>query len=257
MSDLWPEPVPGAPYTSRSLAQLALGVAARHISDFARGLVPTGRHRITYDGMLLADALRLHQLAQNVLDAAIVLEREDGTSWDEIADTMHVTPTVAKDRWQPAEQRWHDHVELAATPGHHHELPGTLTDRPEDIARQLDDWVTHHREPRDPIHGDHPVTDTLETMHPMLELLHLRGQQDRLRQTHPEPPPQLLASILEREAIVHAALADHPDTGAPEHTDDTAQARAYAAQLRNQAAAEPPTSHDQPEERSRERPSDP
>lgn len=206
-TELWPEPVPGAPYTSRSLAQLALGVAARVASDFARSMVPTGRRRAAYDGVLLADALSLCAHAERILEAAVVVERADGTAWEEIADSLGVTPSTAQERWQPAAQRWQDQVEIASMPGHAaDDLPGVLADRPGHLAHQLDEWVLRHRELIDPIDGEHPVTDVLEPMNPLLELLHLRGQLQRLRDSDVEPSPGVLSSLIEREAIVQAAL---------------------------------------------------
>jgi hypothetical protein len=231
MSTLWPDPVPGAPYTARSLAQLALGVAAREASDYARSLVPTGARRATYDGTLLAGAVRLQELAQRVLECAIAVEREDGTDWGEIDDQLG-----GKVDARAVEQRWRDQLARAGAPGDvDDELPGVLLDDPVAVARRLDDWVLRHRESLDPIDGEHPVTDTLESMHPMLELMHLQEQQRRLAQDGCDPSAERLAALLEREALVHDALAASDPAAAAEHRDGAAGARARASELRGQA----------------------
>lgn len=243
MSDLWPDPVPGAPCTALSLAQLALGHAAREVSDFARNMVPTGRDRIAYDGAVLDGARRLRDLTDRVLAAAVLVEREDGTGWDEIADTLHTTRTEAHHQWSPVVDQWHDQILRADTPRptdqHEPDPPPTaLLNPPEHLAHQLDDWVLRHREPLDPDHGPHPVTDTLHRMHPALELLHLRDQRNRLHHTQPTDTTAL-AVIAERAALLHDALATNPHNPAPEHTADAARARTHAAQLRAHAVPDP------------------
>lgn len=230
--DLWPDPVPGAPYTVRSLALLALGDAARRTSDFARSLVPTGPGHRALDGVVISDAIQLQALVEHVVIAAVVAEREDGTDWAEIADALGVTPAAAEETWTPIVAGWHDDVEQATEPGHHHDLPDVLTHPPDGTAGQLDDWVVRHREPIDPVDGEHPVTDTLRLMHPMLELLHLQHRKQRLRDRYGDPPPTLLVPILEREADVHAALAADARTTTSGHAQDAERARIQATALR-------------------------
>jgi hypothetical protein len=240
MSDLWPDPVAGAPYTSLSLAHLALGSVAREASDFARGLVPTGAGRGGYDGALLADALRIAEFAEQVLAAAVVVEREDGTTWEEIGAVLGVTRSSAHKRWQPVAQRWNEQMERAAVRGRVDDegLPEVLADPPGLVARRLDEWVVRHREPGDPIAGEHPVSDALERMNPLRELLHLDGVRRQLWASYEgTPPPALLAPLAEREAELEEALAKAaPSNDAGEHAAAAAKARAYAAQLRGQAA---------------------
>lgn len=133
MSTMWPDPVPGAPYTSRSLVQMALAVAAREASDYARSMVPTGPRRAAYDGTLLAGAVRLQELAQRVLELAVVVEREDGTEWDEIDEQLGPDADV-----RGLEQRWRDQVGRAAVPGcADDDLPEVLLDDPADPLAAL------------------------------------------------------------------------------------------------------------------------
>jgi hypothetical protein len=218
MDHLLSQPAPGAPLTSRALAHLALGVAARETSDFARGLVPTGPARSGYDGALLADAVRIAELAQRVLAAAVVVERADGTTWEEIGEALGITRQSAHKRWQPTVAAWDDQLEQASTPG-----PGAEDDPvaraagPTLVAAELDEWVVRHREPRDPIEGEHPVSEVLELMDPLRELLHLAGVRRQLSALHDgQPPAAALARLLEREAVLEeavAAAATVDDTG--------------------------------------------
>jgi hypothetical protein len=219
MADPWPDPVPGAPYTSCSMAALVLGAAARLASDFARGMVPTGPRVGPYDGLVLADALQLAELVRHVVEAAVVLEREDGTSWQEITDTFanrtHPSATAEQQlesaqhtRWADVLQRWREQVELAALreiaePG---ELPDALAAPPTEIARELDAWAIRHHEAGDPDIGLQPVTAGLQEMDPLRELLHLAALRRRLAAVFPDPPGPLLAPILAREEALEAAL---------------------------------------------------
>ena len=76
----------GAPYKARSLAVLGLARSAATAADSATGLVPTGPPgRYRFPGAGLEDALGFLADAQRVVDAAIVVERLHGTSWDDIA----------------------------------------------------------------------------------------------------------------------------------------------------------------------------
>jgi hypothetical protein len=93
---------------------------------------------------------------------------------------------------------------------------------PEQVARELDDWVLRHREPLDPINGSTPVTDSIQRMHPALELMHLHAQRALLNHTGAHPPATILAAIAEREALVHDALATGSHNPPPEQADGCA-----------------------------------
>jgi hypothetical protein len=171
MGDVCPEAVAGAPLTSRATAQLTLGVAARQASDYARSMVPTGSYQDGYEGLVVADAVRLVEHARQVLAAAVVAERADGTSWEEIADVLDTTPASAQTRWQPIVSEWDAQVELAAVPGRNpHDFPDVLIDLPTLTAAELKAWVLRHHEPNDPALGEHPVHHRFERMDPWREL---------------------------------------------------------------------------------------
>lgn len=235
MADLWPEPVPGAPYTSSSMAALVLGAASRRVADYARSMVPTGPRTVPYEGSMLAGALQLAVLVQHVVEAAVVLEREDGTCWQEIADTSaaQTHPSVAprsgagedgtggeaggreqERRWAAVLQRWQSDLELAALPGcvGAGDLLDVLADPPEQVARELDEWVLrHHERGVDPDVTAAPVSDGLERMDPGRELMHLAALRRRLEVVGAHPWADQLGPILAREALVDAAL----DSSAP------------------------------------------
>lgn len=159
-----PDPPPPATFGPAAMAHLALAGAARLVSDFARGLVPTHPTRAGYGGLLTGDAVQLRRLVDDVLAAAIVAERADGVGWDQIGDALGVDPDRARERWAATVARWDADLARAAGPAHDDdELPEVLTGPPTARARELDRWATRHREPDDPISaaGPHPVTDAL------------------------------------------------------------------------------------------------
>lgn len=257
MLDLWPDPVPGAPLTSRSLAQLAMGVSARDVADHARDLVPPGKRSGGYDGALVLDALRLCQLAAQALESAVVLERDDGTPWPVLEHILDAAPAAGLTRtedqptWPDVVDTWHKQVERASSPARtpDMEFPEALADPPMDVVHRLDEWLVRHREPGDPHSGDpHSgdpicgdlISDVVEQMNPLLELMHRQGQRTRLLDfLSLTPPHEVLATILDREALLHDALAANPHYPAPENAADAAHVRAMAAELRARLPARP------------------
>lgn len=224
MDELWSDPVPGAPYTASSVATLAVGVAARQVSDFARSMVPTGPRdpaqdaRPVFDGVVLADALRLAELAAAVIDAAVVLERESGTSWEEITATVAARthpargpdpdrPRSAQQRWSAMLAQWRHDLDYAALPGMAEptDLPAVLGDRAEDTVAELDGWVVRHHEIDDPDITATPVTDRMQRMDPLRELLHLAALRRLLTGVYPDEA--VLGPLRDREALLDAVLA--------------------------------------------------
>ncbi|MCO1654101.1 hypothetical protein [Pseudonocardia humida] len=233
VSDVWPEPVEGAPLTARAAAELALAAAVREVSDFARSMVPTGSVRDRYDGLLIADARQLTALAGRALAAAVVVERTDGTPWPAVAQATGEDPRAVRARWEPAVERWETAAEQAAIP-----VAADDADDPpvatEAVIAELDAWVVRHREPHDPATGEHPVSAALGRMDPLHELLHLAAVRRRLAALHDgTSPPEQLLPLVQREADVQehlAATADAADR--QDHERAAARARTMAAHLR-------------------------
>jgi hypothetical protein len=229
-SDVWPEPVEGAPLTTRAGAELALAAALREVADLARTLVPTGPPGGAYGGALVADARRLTALAGRALAAAITVERADGTPWSDIAQATGEDPHQARTRWEPMVEQWDAAIEQAAVPAAADEQVVPLEAR----VTELDAWVVRHRDPADAAGGDQPVSTALERMDPHHELLHLAAVRRRLAALHDgsSPPAQLL-DLVEREALLEehlAATADPADRA--DHEQAAERARTMAAHLR-------------------------
>jgi hypothetical protein len=232
-SDVWPEPVEGAPLTARAAAELAMAAAVREVSDFARSLVPTGSVRAPYGGRLVADARQLTALAGRALAAAIVVERLDGTPWPDIAGAAGEEPQATRDRWEPVVERWDADAEQAAVPG----APDDPDDPPRPVEAaiaELDAWVARHREPGEPAAGEHPVSAALGRMDPFHELLHLAAVRRRLAALHGgSAPPAPLLALVEREAALQDHLASTADPAdRPDHERAADRARTMAAHLR-------------------------
>ncbi|WP_297648368.1 YegP family protein [Pseudonocardia sp.] len=113
-----------------------------------------------------------------------------------------------------------------------------LADPPGLVARQLDEWVVRHREPGDPVAGEHAVSDALERMNPLRELLHLDGVRRQLWASYEGAPPlALLAPLAEREAELEEALAA---SAARARRGSTPRRRRRPAPTPRSCAARPP-----------------
>lgn len=234
-----PGPVEGAPYTTRSLTWLRMARAAAEAADFAIGEVPAGpppRAQATPGGYL-EDALMFMARARDVLDAAVLIEREHGTSWDDIAETVTAVTgqpldaAAAEARWAPLETDWDDQLGRAAAPGRTSTIgiADELAD-PEGWVARLDEWVCRHRIPERSTHQ--LVSERMQRMDAFTELAHQATRRDRLRAGNLAPLPSVLAPIYEREAILADAMAAAGHTSYAEHAQ---HCRDRAAELRARA----------------------
>jgi hypothetical protein len=152
-----------AQYGRRARARLALCQAARKLSDQARALVPTAADDHHRAGQWVGDAAGLVDEARQVLELAVVAERQRGTSWENIAATLGISPEMAEGRFGPVERKWkaalrHPHVKPGGAVGF--QLPESAH-HPERYAQALDTWVLRHRERQDPGQDEHPVSGHL------------------------------------------------------------------------------------------------
>jgi hypothetical protein len=137
------------------LARLAHAQAARELSDTARGEVSTRADEEAEEGDFIARALRLVLEADRVLELAVVLERERGSSWEAVGRALgQITRQSAHGRYAAAHHEFLDAlmfpVRREADRAYGRSvLPDGLED-PRHTASRLDVWAIRHREPQEP-----------------------------------------------------------------------------------------------------------
>jgi hypothetical protein len=137
------------------LARLAHAQAARELSDTARGEVSTRADEEAEEGDFIARALRLVHEADRVLELAVVLERERGSSWEAVGRALgQITRQSAHGRYAAAHHEFLDALmfPVRREPGRAYGrsvLPDGLED-PRHTASRLDVWAIRHREPQEP-----------------------------------------------------------------------------------------------------------
>lgn len=134
-------------YSQRALARLAYSAAAAQLSDSSRIRVHTDSDQGRPLGEFVEDALRLVGLAADVLERAVVLERERGASWVEIGERLEVSKQAAQQKYGPALERWRAALDEPLVPrGRINDccLPDGADD-PDSWVRKLDGWVDRHK----------------------------------------------------------------------------------------------------------------
>jgi len=158
----------GDPYSRCARARLALCQAARRLADEAGALVPTAADGHRGPGGWVAEGARLVDWAREVLERAVVAERERGTSWEDIGAALKTTRQAAHERFVEAEREWTaalrepydrvDEVVVCRLPeGAHH---------PDRYAALLDAWVLHHLDRHGSRHDEYPVSGHLRLTSP-------------------------------------------------------------------------------------------
>jgi hypothetical protein len=118
-------------YTDASRARLVLSFEACELSDLARAMVP-----IDATTTALADASHALAAARRFLDAAVVVERTGGASWQLVGDVLGLSAAEARDRFETAEARFRQRL--------HSTDDGWRTymvREPLEAAEDLDEWV--------------------------------------------------------------------------------------------------------------------
>lgn len=118
-------------YTDASRARLVLSFEACELSDLAREMVPIDGTTST-----LADAAQVVAAARRFVDAAVVVERTGGASWQFIGDVLGLSAAEAQDRFEAAEARFRQR--LHSTEG---EWRAYMVREPLEAAQDLDEWV--------------------------------------------------------------------------------------------------------------------
>lgn len=242
MPDPWLDPVPGAPYTSRSLAHLALARAVRELILAAADLMPVGHVPEPLDGTTLTAALQVGRAARDVIECAAVVEREDGTSWEAMAEihllaegprSPAVDETVVRSivAWTEAVRKWHRDVELA---GYAHHLasastrlgigiPEELLVDPVAFAEDLDAWVQDQSLFATPDPLDRPsIHARLELMDPLRELLHLAALRRRIGRIRRRKNSRLDHYIATRADSINRIVGSLQDDEPPQQDEEPA-----------------------------------
>lgn len=149
-------------YTPRALSRLVLSSLAAGVSSAAAELVATRYDVHNGSGGRAGEARMLARSARELVTAAVVFERERGTSWSEIAPHLGMTPAEAEHRFTPAVAAWREALAepLGRAPDTgrlFHRLPVAAED-PQRHAERLDFWAAWRLGYQD----KHAVTDGLD-----------------------------------------------------------------------------------------------
>jgi hypothetical protein len=108
-----PAELSGGAFTVRERARLALCYVAYKLSLSARALVDTGEDWWANPGHYVDEARRLVELADEVLERAVIVERESGTRWSTLAASADTPAERAATmrRWAAADRVWRAAVE--------------------------------------------------------------------------------------------------------------------------------------------------
>jgi hypothetical protein len=118
-------------YTDASRARLVMSFEACELSDLARTMVP-----IDGTSTALADAAEVLAAARRFLDAAVVVERAGGATWQLIGDVLGLSASEAQERFEAAEARFRHR--LHSTDGG---WRAYMVREPLEAAMDLDEWV--------------------------------------------------------------------------------------------------------------------
>jgi hypothetical protein len=118
-------------YTDESRARLVMSFEACELSDLARAMVP-----IDPTTSALADAAQVLAAARRFVDAAVVVERTGGASWQVVGDALGMTAAEARDRFAAAEARFRQQLHSADGGWRAY-----MVREPLEAAEDLDDWV--------------------------------------------------------------------------------------------------------------------
>ncbi|OEJ21656.1 hypothetical protein AS594_39775 [Streptomyces agglomeratus] len=217
----------------------------------AMGLMPTAPKTSTGD--FLAGALGLRRRLDQLIKAAVIAERECGSTWEQIAQTAQMTRQSAHEKWAPQVQAW------AATG--RQVRPAGSTKRSMETARWYDSQyeLLWPDEPQAVTAGldasRHPGSDAYEdaqrkrgaSLHARFKELREQGktldaQYQQLKDTKDSDGLARLADVLTATAANHDAQANVYDqlvTAEPslsdEHRHDAEQQRTNAYSARKYA----------------------
>jgi hypothetical protein len=193
-------------YSRRSLARLALSVAAAELADHARALVPTNADAHAEPGEFLEHAQQLLAAAQSLVQRAAVLERERGASWDVLGERLEISKQAAQQRFAATLENWRSALDEPLVPTGRNQVvyDCRLPDGPDDPerhAQRLDAWLAHHQEPD----AQRSVSEGLQRATLVERVAELTRQ---ARFVVHEPDPAKHRAFQERKAAVLTAIAE-------------------------------------------------
>jgi acyl transferase domain-containing protein len=122
-----------------------LSLKAAQVSEQATDLVPTLGDEWLPSGALLDEARRLLVAAEAVMQRAVTVERESGTSWAEIGRRLGLSEPAVRERFAANSQAWVEGVESLMQPVEGSIevplLPGDGVETPDQHAQRLDCWM--------------------------------------------------------------------------------------------------------------------
>jgi|GEM_PF-1449201 len=195
-------------YSRRALSRLAFSVAAAQLSDRARARVRTLDDSWARPGEFLDEARALVTAAEELVERAIVYERECGASWTVLGEVLGVSKQAAQQKYGTASEDWAEAVDKVIQPieGRLRAtcLPGEGGETPEEHAKRLDAWLARS-EKSEKQRGKAPVSDGLERSSLLQEIAVLTRIAQRMRS---EADPTKLRAFHECKVDLLARIAE-------------------------------------------------
>jgi hypothetical protein len=151
------------PYSRTGLARLALSEQARDLADASRSLVPTASDGDVADGGFVEAAVRVAEIAGQLVALAVIYERNKGIDWAHIGRALGLDdPKAAEERFGQAERDFRERILRAwLQPQRAGEQPPTF-DHFAQLVDRLNGWLAAHRELDPAAHADRSIAAGLE-----------------------------------------------------------------------------------------------
>ncbi|MFE7427441.1 hypothetical protein [Streptomyces sp. NPDC057545] len=234
----------------RDEARVRFALKAERLSEEALDLLPVAP--AAPRGERLRRALELKDLVDTLVERAVVAEREEGTTWAQLADAAGISKQAAHERWAPAVNAWATNGRAAFPPASGRSaleaarrLDQVHADRhPDHRADAVSSGLDAVRFPgavaaeaarRERAAGLHarlaPLNDQLSTAYAEWSLLNDGGARPKARAA----VLIRLAALNEEVAALHEELTGAEPELADEHRSSAEQARSNVASNREYA----------------------
>jgi hypothetical protein len=225
------------PLSRRGLARLALSACARELSDKARHQVAAMSDEWARPGEAVQEAAIIMERAQELLERAVIWERERATPWSTIGEALgDITKQAAQERFGDVVNAWrellHGPRDPEGTPG----LPEAVENTAR-TAQDLDEWVCRHREFTDVGAGElHPVSAYLPRASLVEQINWLLAEESAVRDLPGDAPnPAFEAAYFQHKATLMERIAE-ATPGDLEAAEAAVQARVAAEKIRVRGA---------------------